>query len=73
MKWIVGILCQIAGLATMATGAVFVFHTGRKMPRYHIEEMYQEYNTDVSVLIFLGSIVLGCVLLWLGSRLKSKV
>ena len=76
VKRIIGILCQIAGVMVSVTGLLPILHIARLSQNDarvgYYEYMYFDYNSVLAVIILLARIAGGIILLWLGSRLKSK-
>jgi hypothetical protein len=70
------ILCQIAAVAVMIVGlfplATIIKKSQPDARRSYYDEVYSDYNAILSIIILLVSIAIGIVLLWLGSKLKSK-
>jgi uncharacterized membrane protein YiaA len=71
-----GFVCQIAGIAVMVLGLWPVLRVYQKSQpdarlSYH-DIAYSDYSTVLSVIILLVGFAVGIILLWLGSRIKSR-
>jgi len=76
VKHATGILCQIAGIAVMVGGAIpgtRILVWEYRLSHYHYLYCNSDpWNEYISLLELFGGLFLGVILLWLGSRLKSK-